>query len=94
MLRRQDAPPKFVSVMYDLRVTTDEPGRRVELVHTNLRKFGTVYNTLAAVGDVHGTLTATSTQMPSRTPAGAPLLRGSCSNNRRSCPVIHVTHVH
>ena len=62
VLRRQDAPPKFVSVTYDLRVTTDEPGRRVELVHTNLRKFGTVYNTLAAVCDVHGTLTATSTQ--------------------------------
>ena len=58
VLRRQDAPPKFVSVEYTLRVTTDEPERRVELVHTNLRKFGTVYNTLAAVCDVHGTVIA------------------------------------
>jgi hypothetical protein len=27
------------------------------LVHANLRKFGTVFNTLAAVCDVHGTVT-------------------------------------
>lgn len=62
VLRRQDAPPKFVSVEYTLSVTTDEPERRVELVHTNLRKFGTVYNTLAAVCEVHGTITASPTQ--------------------------------
>lgn len=60
ILRRQDSPPKFVSVEYDLRVTTDEPERRVELVHSNLRKFGTVYNTLAAVCDVRGTVTGTA----------------------------------
>lgn len=62
VLRRQDTPPKFVSVDYTLRVTTDEPERRIEVVHTNLRKFGTVYNTLAAVCDVHGTVTASPTQ--------------------------------
>ena len=67
VLRRQDAPPKFVWVDYTLRVTTDEPERRVELVHTNLRKFGTVYNTLAAVCDVHGTVIAPpQPPMPSR----------------------------
>ncbi len=58
VLRRQDAPPRFVSVEYALRVTTEEPERRLELVHTNLRKFGTVYNTLASVCDVHGTVTS------------------------------------
>ena len=58
VLRRQDTPPKFVSVEYTLRVTTDEPERRVELVHSNLRKFGTVYNTLAAVCDVKGSVFA------------------------------------
>lgn len=61
VLRRQDAPPKFVSVQYDLRIATEEPQRRIDLVHTNLRKFGTVYNTLAAVCDVNGTITATPT---------------------------------
>lgn len=61
VLRRQDAPPKFISVEYALRITTDEPERRVALVHTNLRKFGTVYNTLSAVCDVDGTVTAVPT---------------------------------
>lgn len=54
VLHRQDAPPKFTEITYELRITTDEPQRRVDLVHANLRKFGTVYNTLAAVCDVHG----------------------------------------
>ncbi|MEO5652978.1 MAG: OsmC family protein [Marmoricola sp.] len=58
VLHRQDAPPRFTRVEYDLRVGTEEPERRVELVHANLRKFGTVYNTLAAVCEVHGTVTA------------------------------------
>jgi len=56
--RRQDSPPKFIEITYSLRVTTDELPRRVELTHANLRKFGTVYNTLAAVCKVHGTMQA------------------------------------
>ena len=54
--RRQDSPPRFVEIAYVLRVRTDEPARRLALVHLNLRKFGTVYNTLASVCDVHGTV--------------------------------------
>lgn len=53
--RRQDAPPRFVEVAYDLVIVTDEADRRVDLVHRNLQNYGTVYNTLAAVCDVHGT---------------------------------------
>ncbi|HEX6233052.1 MAG TPA: OsmC family protein [Jiangellaceae bacterium] len=56
--RRQDSPPKFVEITYTLRVTTDEPPRRVELTHANLRKFGTVYNTLATACEIHGTMQA------------------------------------
>jgi uncharacterized OsmC-like protein len=52
--RRQDRPPKLVEITYALRIATDEPQRRVDLVHLNLRKHGTVYNTLAATCDVHG----------------------------------------
>lgn len=48
-------------VHYDLRIATEEPQRRIELVHTNLRRFGTVYNTLASVCDVSGTITAVPT---------------------------------
>lgn len=51
---RQDAPPKFTEITYELRLTTDEPARRVALVHRNLRQFGTVYNTLAAGCAIEG----------------------------------------
>lgn len=57
-IERQEQPPRFVSVRYSVRVSTDEPERRLELMHANLRKFGTVYNTLAAVCDVQGTVEA------------------------------------
>lgn len=57
-LERQEQPPRFVSLRYMMRVVTDEPARRLELLHTNLRKFGTVYNTVAAVCDVQGTVEA------------------------------------
>ncbi|CAN5420034.1 hypothetical protein BH09ACT4_BH09ACT4_00090 [soil metagenome] len=56
--RRQDSPPKFIEIEYQIRIVTDESQRRVELLHRNLSQFGTVYNTLAAVCNVHGTLVA------------------------------------
>ncbi len=56
--RRQDSPPKFVEIEYEIRIVTDESQRRVELLHRNLSQYGTVYNTLAAVCEVHGTLEA------------------------------------
>jgi uncharacterized OsmC-like protein len=56
--RRQDVPPRFVEVVYDLRVVTSEDEHRINFVHSHLRTFGTIYNTLAAVCDVHGTITA------------------------------------
>lgn len=52
--RRQDSPPRFIAIDYELRLITDEPDHKVELLHRNLRSFGTVYNTLAAVCDVQG----------------------------------------
>lgn len=62
--RRQDSPPKFVEISYELRITTDEVERRVDLVHLNLRKFGTVFNTLAAVCDVRGRVQISSPPPP------------------------------
>ena len=52
--RRQDAPPKFTEITYELRLVTGEPQRRIDLLHRNLRRYGTVYNTLAGACDVHG----------------------------------------
>jgi len=59
--RRQDSPPKFIEVAYELRVDTDASEHQLELLHRNLQKFGTVYNTLVAVCDVHGTVTNAGT---------------------------------
>lgn len=44
---RQDSPPKLVSIDYVITVDTDEPDHRLELLHTNIRKYGTISNTLA-----------------------------------------------
>lgn len=51
---RQEHPPRFTQIRYVLRLTTNEPPHRVELLHRNLAKFGTVYNTLATGADVQG----------------------------------------
>lgn len=44
---RQDSPPKLVAISYVLRVGTEESDHRLELLHTNVRKYGTIANTLA-----------------------------------------------
>ena len=51
---RQEAPPKMIRVTYLLQLVTDEPQHRVDLLHLNIRKYGTIYNTLAATCDVSG----------------------------------------
>lgn len=57
---RQDSPPMFTTIHYEVFVVTDEPARRVELLHANLRRYGTVFNTLASVCEVEGTVVAVS----------------------------------
>jgi hypothetical protein len=37
-------------------VDTDEPDRRLELLHDNVRKCGTVFNTVAPGTDLKGVL--------------------------------------
>ena len=51
---RQDSPPKIAAVDYELIVDTDENDRRLELLHTNVRKFGTISNTVAAATELTG----------------------------------------
>lgn len=55
---RQDAPPLLISINYELIVDTDEPERRLELLHTNVRKYGTISNTLALAVPLTGTCRA------------------------------------
>ncbi|MGL4241282.1 MAG: OsmC family protein [Beijerinckiaceae bacterium] len=53
---RQDAPPKMVSIDYEIIVDTDEDDRRLELLHTNVRKYGTISNTVAEATALKGTI--------------------------------------
>lgn len=51
---REGPPPRMARIHYVLTLTTDEPERRVDLLHRNISKYGTIYNTLAAASDVTG----------------------------------------
>ena len=51
---RQDAPPRMARIEYTLTIDTDESDRRLELLHQNVIKYGTVYNTLAAGTELAG----------------------------------------
>ncbi len=63
--RRQDAPPKFAEVTWEMRLVTDEPEHRVDLLDRNLRRFGTVYNTLSAACAIEGRIVTTPTSATS-----------------------------
>ena len=41
---------------YESVVDTDEPDRRLELLHDNVKKYGTVFNTVAPGTDLTGVL--------------------------------------
>ncbi len=53
---RQDVPPKMESIAYEILVDTDESDRRLELLHDNVKKFGTVFNTIAPGTQLSGRL--------------------------------------
>lgn len=53
---RQDHPPKMASVTYEIIVDTDEKDRQLELLHDNVKKFGTVFNTIAPGTALSGVL--------------------------------------
>jgi uncharacterized OsmC-like protein len=57
---RQDSPPKIVSVRYELIVDTDESDQRLALLHTNVRKYGTVSNTVADATELDGSIRRSS----------------------------------
>lgn len=57
-VERQNAPPRFARLTYELHIVTDEDDLRVGLLHDNLQKYGTVFNTLAAACEVSGDVIA------------------------------------
>lgn len=52
---RQDDPPKMVRIAYEIVVDTDESDARLDLLHRNLRQYGTIHNTVAAAVQLAGT---------------------------------------
>lgn len=53
---RQDSPPKMESIHYVIRVDTDETDHRLALLHDNVKKFGTVFNTVSPGTKLSGEL--------------------------------------
>jgi uncharacterized OsmC-like protein len=53
---RQDVPPKLESIRYEIIVDSDESDRRLELLHENVQKYGTVFNTVAPGTQLSGVL--------------------------------------
>ena len=43
-------------INYRIEVDTDEPEQRLALLHTNVRKYRTIYNAIAAGTELQGTL--------------------------------------
>lgn len=54
--QRQDSPPRMVRIDYEIVVDTEETDQRLDLLHRNLRKYGTISNTLAEATELIGTI--------------------------------------
>ncbi len=53
---RQDSPPRLTRIGYEIIVDSDESDQRLDLLHRNVLKYGTISNTLAAAVPLEGTL--------------------------------------
>ena len=53
---RNDVPPRMERIDYEIVVDTDEPDHRLALLHENVKKYGTVFNTVAPGTALEGVL--------------------------------------
>jgi len=53
---RQDTPPMMASLDYELIVDTDEDDFRLDLLHQNVKRYGTIFNTVSAATRLEGTI--------------------------------------
>lgn len=51
---RQDVPPKMESIQYEIIVKTSESDSRLDLLHQNIKKYGTVFNTVSSGTELTG----------------------------------------
>ena len=67
---RQDVPPRLERIDYEILVDTDESDRRLELLHENVKKYGTVFNTVAP-GTALGGVLRRALGLDAASPAGS-----------------------
>ena len=53
---RRNVPPCMESIDYIIQIDTDENDQRLELLHSNVKKYGTVFNTVAPGTQLTGVL--------------------------------------
>ena len=53
---RQDAPPKLTLIRYLITVDSAETDQRLNLLHRNILKYGTISNTLSGAVPLEGNL--------------------------------------
>ena len=53
---RQDAPPKLTLIRNEIVVDSAETEQRLDLLHRNVLKYGTISNTLSGAVPLEGTL--------------------------------------
>ena len=53
---RQDVPPRLERISYDIVVDSDESDARLALLHENVKKYGTVFNTVMPGTSLDGVL--------------------------------------
>lgn len=51
---RQNAPSKITSIHYIIQIKSDDERLNVKLLHKNIKKHGTIYNTLKAACTISG----------------------------------------
>jgi uncharacterized OsmC-like protein len=61
---REEKPPRITQIKYVLSITTKELPDRVDLLHRNIRKFGTIFNTIASACQVSGEIVAEGSVPP------------------------------
>lgn len=59
---REDKPPRITEVYYEPTIETEETKERIDLLHRNLEKFGTIFNTVAGSCKVDGKIIKNSNQ--------------------------------
>ena len=65
---RQDSPPFITSITYAIIVDSDEDDRRLELLHQNVRKYGTISNTVTAATRPEGKMVRDKTMRTGASP--------------------------